>query len=111
MTTTTATALPRQRKPRPKPERRYHITPEPWGERVLTIVVGKLVRCYYLSAVPSDFGRGFRLEKLGIDGGNVYHLHLGHDGTKMCECRGHLRWGTDCKHILTVLDLIADGQL
>jgi hypothetical protein len=84
---------------------------------------GRLITSYYLSAVPSDFGRGFRLEELGIDGGDVYHVHLGTDGTKSCECLGHLKGGatrvkngrvvpgTVCKHIATILDLVADDIL
>ena len=39
----------------------------------------RLITSYYLSTVPSDFGHGYRLEKLSIEGGDVYHVHLDAD--------------------------------
>src|SRR5262249_24560645 len=49
---------------------------------------GKLDR-YLTERVPSDFGSGYLLRKMG--GEQVYHVHLTADGNT-CECQGLLRW-------------------
>jgi hypothetical protein len=72
------------------------------GRRVLPVD-------YFLHRLPSDFGTAFRLVKLlGEHAG--YDVLLSPDGRHSCECDGFLRWGR-CKHILSLLDLLAQGQL
>src|SRR5262249_7705161 len=43
----------------------------------------------------------------------VYHvgIDLQQHGRHTCECLGFLRWDKPCKHILTILEAIEDGQL
>ena len=84
----------RQRKPRPKPERhiRLCVRPDNQAPGILEIRVGKEATLYFLSEVPSDFGRGFRLEKFSVMGPETYHVSIGTDGRHTCECTGFLRW-------------------
>src|SRR4051812_13743240 len=99
MTTTTATARPRQRKPRQKPARfiRLCVRPDGQGPGVVRIRVGKEQADYMLTPLPADFGRGFKVEKIGLEGnGEVYHVNLDGD-KKTCECKGFLKWG-HCRH-------------
>ena len=65
----TATAPARQRKPRTKPARFVRLTIRPEGKSpgVLHLTVGKEAADYFLTAVPADFGRGFKVEKIGLD--------------------------------------------
>jgi len=78
----TATARPRQRKPRPKPARfvRLVIRPDADSLGVVRVTVDGQSADYLLTPLPADFGRGFRVEKIGLEGrGEVYHVNL--DGT------------------------------
>jgi hypothetical protein len=114
MTTTTATAPARQRKPRQKPQRfiGWALQPGPDGTNgVVRIRVGKAQADYLLTPIPADFGRGFRLEKVGLeaDGEGPYHVNLdGASGT--CDCKGFGRWN-HCKHADGLAALIAAGKL
>ncbi len=112
MSTTTTRTPARQRKPRPKPERhiRLCVRPDNQAPGVLKIRVGKQQTLYFLSEVPSDFGRGFRLEKFGVMGPETYHVHLATDGRPTCECKGFLRWGR-CKHADGLAALKRAGRL
>lgn len=109
MSNATATAAPRQRKPRPKPERRIRLCVKPEGisSGLVRIRVGKVESDYYLTEMAADFGRGFRLEKVGGD--EVYHVNADGD-TKSCDCKGHSRHG-HCKHADGLSALIAGGKL
>ena len=112
MSTTTTGTPARQRKPRPKPERhiRLCVRPDNQAPGILEIRVGKEATLYFLSEVPSDFGRGFRLEKLEAAGAETYHVNL--DGDRhSCECKGFLRWQKPCKHIAGLQALISAGRL
>ncbi len=112
MTTTTATARPRQRKPRQKPARfvRLVVPPDGIGVGVVRLTVGGKSGEYLLFPAAADFGRGFRVEKIGLEArGEVYHVNL--DGDKRtCECKGFLKWG-HCKHADGLAALIAAGKL
>jgi hypothetical protein len=102
----------RQRKPRPKPERviRLCIKPEGKAPGIVSIRVGNEAADYFLTAVPADFGRGFLVEKVGIDRDTArYHVNV--DGEKRsCECKGFLRHH-HCKHADGIAALIAAGRL
>jgi hypothetical protein len=63
---------------------------------------------YWLKPLPADFGRAFRLEKFGT--GESYDVLLDGDRST-CECMGHLRWQTWCKHIVALRQLEAAGKL
>jgi hypothetical protein len=110
----TQTARPRQRKPRQKPQRfiGWALRPGPDGTNgVVRIRVGKAQADYLLTRIPADFGRGFRLEKIGLeaDGEGPYHVNL--DGDKRtCDCKGGLKHG-HCKHADGLAALIAAGRL
>jgi hypothetical protein len=106
------TPAPRQRKQRSKPQRfiRWALRPGPDGNGVVRIRVGSDSADYLLTPIPADFGRGFRLEKVGLESrGEVYAVNVdGNAGT--CECKGFLRWGR-CKHRDGIQALIAAGKL
>ncbi len=68
---------------------------------------------YVMQDIPSDIGRGFKLDKIGVHGDaekTSYHVHVGGHGEHSCECRSHLRWG-QCKHTSALLKLIGDGRI
>jgi hypothetical protein len=100
------------RKPaRVKPAVEAMLTPLPAsqpGYYVLDIDRGAEASHYWLKCLPADFGRAFRLEKFGT--GETYDVLL--DGERStCECLGHLRWQTWCKHIVALRQLEAAGKL
>jgi hypothetical protein len=65
---------------------------------------------YFVTAQPADFGRGFFVEKIGIDcHGSDYHVNIEAD-KRTCECKGYLRWGY-CRHADGLAALIAAGRL
>ena len=108
----TATARPRQRKPRAKPARfvRLVIKPDADSFGVVRLTVGGRSADYLLTLLPADFGRGFQVEKIGLEGrGEVYHVNLDGD-RRTCECKGFLKWG-HCKHADGLAALIAAGRL
>jgi hypothetical protein len=56
---------------------------------------------YLVRRVPSQIGgAGFAYVRLGEveEGTGRYHVLL-HGPDTSCECRGHLRHGTECKHL------------
>src|SRR5262245_3068429 len=61
---------------RVKPARSIRLALNPSGGNpgMLTITVGKEAADYFLTEVPADFGRGFKVEKVG--GEEVYHVNL-----------------------------------
>ena len=108
----TATRAPRQRKPRTKPVRyvRLVIQPGPDSLGVVRLMVNRKSVDYLLTPIAADFGRGFRLEKIGLDfDGSTYHVNLDGD-KKTCECKGFLKWG-HCKHGDGLAALVAAGRL
>ena len=103
---------------RVKPIRTANLTPlMSSGEHILTLTdgVGEQAKRahYHLSCQRCDFGRGFRLEKLSLQGSTVYHVCLATDGKHTCDCLGHLRWGhrTICKHIASITTLTEQGRI
>ena len=108
----TATAPARQRKPRQKPARfvRLVIKPDADSLGVVRLTVGGRSADYLLTPLPADFGRGFRVEKIGLEGrGEVYHVNLDGD-RRACECKGFLKWG-HCKHADGLAALVVAGRL
>jgi hypothetical protein len=99
-------------KSRPKPRRSCRLL-ELDGRRVLALsraTARTLTEMrYHLTAVPSDFGRAFRLEKLSSDGEGDYHVLL-HGPETSCECLGFLRHG-HCKHAESLMALAEAGLL
>jgi hypothetical protein len=101
-----------QRKPRPKPQRfaRLCIRPEGTAPGIVRLTVGHDGADYFLTELPADFGRGFLVEKVGIDRDTAkYHVNLDGD-RRSCECKGFLRHG-HCKHADGIAALIAAGRL
>jgi hypothetical protein len=108
----TTSAPARQRKPRPKPQRfiRLEVRPEENGLGIVRITVGKEHADYFLTLIPADFGRGFKVEKIGLhENEPPYHVNIDTD-KKSCECKGFLKWG-HCKHADGLAALIAAGRL
>jgi hypothetical protein len=112
MSTSTSSSGARQRKPRPQPERRVRLCVRPDGQTagVVRFTVGKAEADYLLTELAADFGRGFAVEKIGLDANeSAYHVHI--DGDKRtCECAGFLRH-SHCKHSDGLAALIAAGRL
>jgi hypothetical protein len=111
------TLSPASRKTGKPVERSVRLTLAPCltGPGVLDIRVGKDEASYYLTPLPSDFGRAFRLDKFGIDGGECYHVNLDTAASPgqakhSCECKGWLRWNR-CKHVEGLLALVGRGKL
>jgi len=103
-----ASASARQR----KPERgiRLEVRPEENGIGIVRITVGEEYADYFLTMIPADYGRGFKVEKVGLMANDPpYHVNI--DGDKRsCECKGFLRHG-HCKHADGLAALVAAGQL
>ena len=100
-----------QRKPRPKPQRfvRLIVSPAMDGTGVIRLTVAKKAADYFLTFLPADFGRGFKVEKIGLHESGSYAVNI--DGEKRsCECKGFMRHG-HCKHADGIAALIAAGRL
>jgi hypothetical protein len=107
-----ATAPARQRKPRQKPARsiRLELAPEFNGLGIVRITVGKDHADYFLTLIPADFGRGFKVEKIGLTCNDPpYCVNIDGD-KKTCECKGFLRHG-HCKHADGLAALVAVSRL
>jgi hypothetical protein len=76
---------------------------------------GKLFH-YWLTRIPSDFGVAVRFEQGRANPERTemqaesYAACVEPDRAS-CECPGHLRHGTVCKHIWAVRELLARGEL
>ena len=109
----TITSAPtRQRKPRPKPQRsiRLEVRPEENGLGIVRITVGREYADYFLTPIPADYGRGFKVEKVGLTVNDPpYHVNIDGDN-RSCECKGFLHHG-HCKHSDGLAALIAAGRL
>jgi hypothetical protein len=117
ITTASPARKPGSRKPRPKPTRTYDLLLPPSANGMpgflrITMTDGNRVLPvdYFLSRLPSDFGTAFRLQKI-LGEHDAYDVLLGPDGLFSCECKGHLRHGTACKHAATLADLRREGKL
>jgi hypothetical protein len=108
----TPSANSRQRKPRPKPQRSVRLCFQPEGDSpgVVRLAVGREAADYFITPIPADFGRGFKVERIDIDATEgKYAVNI--DGEKRsCECKGFGRHG-HCKHADGIAALIAAGQL
>jgi len=105
-------ATPRQRKPRSKAQRgvRLCIKPDGTSPGVVRLTVGTVSADYFLTELPADFGRGFKVEKVGMEcQESAYHVHIDGD-TRSCECKGFLHHG-HCKHADGLAALVAVGWL
>jgi hypothetical protein len=108
----TATAAPRQRKPWAKPAWfvRLCIKPEGTAPGVLRLTVGGKAQDYFLTAMATDFGRGFAVEKVGLYATEgQYAVNIDED-KRACDCKGHARHG-HCRHADGLAALIAAGRL
>jgi hypothetical protein len=76
---------------------------------VVQITVGKEKVNYFLTEIPADFGRGFKVEKVGVEEPVIYHVNLDGDN-KTCECKGFSRW-QKCKHSDGIAALLRAGEL
>jgi hypothetical protein len=68
------------------------------------------VERYWLSAVPSDFGQAFYLEKIGPEAEESRHHVCLETDRRTCECKGFTRWG-HCKYTDGLAALQAAGKL
>jgi hypothetical protein len=100
--------------PADKPKRACHVWQPTQGIWVLTITQFHQRKAaqdthYYLTAIPSDWGRAFEVKHLDADGGEAYHVHLTSDGP-CCDCKGFTAHG-HCKHAEGLTALDARGKL
>src|SRR5262245_7373701 len=72
------------------------------GMLVIEMTSGSKVESdgYHVTAMPSDWGRAFRLEKFEVCGGEAYDVMIDGDFGH-CECMGHVRH-RHCKHVDTL---------
>ncbi len=108
----TTSAPARQRKPRPKPQRfvRLIVSPAVDGTGVIRLTVAKKADDYFLTLIPADFARGFKVEKVGLDcRESAYAVNIDAD-KRSCECKGFERHGHR-KHADDLAALIAAGRL
>jgi hypothetical protein len=86
------------------------VKPDGQSAGVVRITVGKDEADYLLTEIPADFGRGFLLEKVGLDcEESAYHVNIDSDN-RTCECQGYLRH-SHCKHADGLAALVAAGRL
>ena len=83
---------------------------EPEAVAVVSITVGGEVADSIVEEIPADFGRGFKVEKIGLGcGESAYHVNVEGD-RRTCKCHGFNRW-QHCKHSDGLAALIAVGRL
>jgi hypothetical protein len=77
---------------------------------VVQITVNKERADYFLTKVPADFERAFRVEKMG-DGKEPVAYHANIDGAnRTCECQGFGRWHY-CRHADGLAALVKAGKV
>jgi hypothetical protein len=80
------------------------------GVRTLVVTQDGERTFYDLKEIPTDFGRGFRLDKCAEGTGsdrdsNSYDVHLDEQLGDSCTCRGWC-YKSKCKHVAAVKTLI-----
>jgi hypothetical protein len=88
---------------------RFGLAPFEGNPGIIDITVNGQTTSYFVRNIPTDFGRGFELEKFGTQGGDKYHALLEEDG-RSCDCKGFLAHG-HCKHADGILALVKAGKL
>jgi hypothetical protein len=86
----------------------------PGGLAHVRLVVGKDAADYLVRRVPSQIGgAGFEFVKQGEvrEGEDGRHFVLLAGGHSTCDCRGHLRWGKECRHLFGARVLLSRGWL
>jgi hypothetical protein len=82
----------------------------------LTITTGKKIEHfgYYLTETGADYGRGFHLEKFGVEQeegeDRDYDVHLDPAGFDSCSCKGFTRWH-HCKHRDVIKMLVTSKRI
>src|ERR1043166_6614521 len=106
----TVTAPARQREPRSKPARSIRLTLKPFegNPGVVRVTVGKDQADYFVTEIPADYGRGFKVEKMG-DESAAYCVNIDGDN-RSCECKGFWRWH-HCKHADGLAALVKAGKV
>jgi hypothetical protein len=66
---------------------RFGLAPFEGNPGIIDITVNGNTTCYFVRNVPTDFGRGFELEKFGTQGEEKYHVLLEEDGRSR-DCKG-----------------------
>jgi hypothetical protein len=77
---------------------------------VVEMTIGKDDFSYLVKRIQAHWGRGFEFAKLDNSGRYAVNIDTT-SGKHSCECPGHQRWGTPCKHISSLLALILAGKL
>ncbi len=76
----------------------------------MRITVGKQAADYFLTELPADFGRGFKVEKIGLEcQDSAYHVNV-NGAERTCECQGFLRYRY-CRRSDGLAALIAAGRM
>jgi hypothetical protein len=85
----------------------------PGGLAHVRLVVGKDSADYLVRRVPSQIGgTGFEFVKQSeAEGDDGRHYVLLAGGQSTCDCRGYLRWGTECRHLFGARVLLRRGWL
>jgi hypothetical protein len=100
--------------PRAKPPRsaRLHFPPFQGNPGALTIAVGKESADYLLWEQPSDWGKAWRIEKVGADPAEGPYTVLIDplEDRRECSCLGFLRH-RDCKHVAALWALIQSAEI
>ena len=97
---------------RVKPVRTIRLTLKPFegNPGMVQIAVGKERADYFLTEIPADYGRGFKVEKMGDESeSTAYHVNVDGDN-RTCECKGFGRWSR-CKHADGLAALVKAGKL
>ncbi len=78
---------------------------------ILELTIDGDITNYRMVEIPSEFGRGFTLDKLAGDTGAIedtYTVHVGDPST--CDCLGFTKWN-HCKHVESLNSLTENGRI
>ena len=112
---TTVTKQRRTRKP--ATQRTLNVKPAACGIRQVTITDKGVTKNYWLSEIPTDFGRGFEFERFASEDCEPderrYHSHLDSEMGHTCSCKAGIyeRIDKPCRHLAAVLKLVEIGVL